>query len=116
MCFKSYLEKRQQQVQCSGALSERKVISYGVPQGYNLGPLVFILYINDLTNVSQLLNFVLFADDTAVLYEHGSMEELQKVVNRELKKLSEWFKTNRLSLNVAKSCYIPFHTSKKNLP
>src|SRR6218665_2206232 len=116
MCFKSYLEKRQQQVQCSGVLSERKVISYGVPLGSNLGPPLFILYINNLTNVSQLQNVVLFADDTTVLYEHGSMEELQKVVNSELKKLSKWFKTNRLSLNVAYSCYILFHTSKKKLP
>jgi len=63
------------------------LISYGVPQGSNPDSLLFLLYINDFTKVSQLLNFVLFADDTTVFYEHDSMEEVEEVVNKELKNL-----------------------------
>jgi len=50
-----------------------------------------------------------------VLYEHESMEDLEQVVNKELKNLEDWFKTNRLSLNIAKSCYIPFHSLQRKI-
>lgn len=90
------------------------IANYLAPQRSNPGPLLFIFYNNDLTNVSEFLNFVIIADGTTALpvYENKSTEELQKLLNSELKKLSGWFKTNRLSLNISKSCYVPFHTSK----
>ena len=64
-------------------------ISCGVPQGSVLGPLLFLLYINDLPNISSKLKFYLFADDTNIYYESTDLEELEKTVNWELKLLSQ---------------------------
>ena len=64
--FKSYLSNRQQFVSFNGHLSDKKLISCGVPQGSVLGPLLFLIYINDLPNISKVLNFDLFADDTNI--------------------------------------------------
>src|SRR6218665_2497169 len=75
--------------------------------------LLFILYINDLTNVSQILKLVLFADETIVFLRHNSLAELENQANCELAKLAEWFKTNKLYLNVSKTYYMSFTTSKK---
>src|SRR6218665_2585751 len=86
---------------------------YGVPQLSNLGLLLFLLYINDLTNVSQVLKLVLFADDSTAFLEHCSLAELEIQANSELQKLAEWFKANKLSLNVSKTCYMSFTSSKK---
>src|SRR6218665_871045 len=114
--FKSYftyLKSIYQRVRCNGVLSGCRLISYGVPQGSNLGPLLFILYINNLTNVSQILKLVLFADDATIFLEHNSLAELDNQANCQLAKLAEWFKANKLSLNVSKTCYMSFTASKK---
>jgi len=113
--FKNYLSERYQQVQCNGTLSQLKLVKYGVHQGSNLGPLLFLLYINDLPNATDNLKLILFADDTNVFCSHSSWTELKDMVNVELNKIAEWFKSNRLSLNVKKSCFISFHSSKSNL-
>ena len=70
----------------------------GVPQGSILGPLFFILYVNDLNNAS-LLDAILFADDTNLFISHNDPVYLINTLNRELNKLSTWFAANRLSLN-----------------
>src|SRR6218665_1705724 len=82
--FKSYLSSRCQLVLCNGAMSPIKFIRHGVPQGSILGPLLFLLFINDLPNASRLLNFLLFADDTSILASHKSYDELFSMVNLEL--------------------------------
>src|SRR6218665_1855702 len=77
-------------------------VNCGVPQGSNLGPLLFILYINDLANISPTLYFILFADDTNVFYSHASWGELVRIINEELLKINDWFLANKLSLNLDK--------------
>jgi len=80
-----------------------------VPQGSILGPLLFLVYINDITNTSEFLKFILFADDTNLFYSAKTVVELESVLNDELKLLSVWFKANKLSLNTEKTSYIIFN-------
>ena len=84
-------------------------ITCGVPQGSVLGPLLFLLYINDLPNISKVLNFYLFADDTNIYCEANTLQELQFTINRELKELRTWLIVNRLSLNIDKTNFVIFH-------
>ena len=69
--------------------------------------MLFLLYINDLPNVSTVLNFIIFADD--------SLTDLVETINGELSKLADWFKANRLSLNVKKSCFMAFRACNKRI-
>ena len=74
-------------------------VTCGVPQGSILGPLLFIIYINDLVNVSSIGNMILFADDTNLIYENCNLTELISIVNTDLEKITDWFRINELSLN-----------------
>src|SRR5688572_1039268 len=114
--FKSYLDNRMQLVSCNGIKSPLKLIEYGVPQGSILGPLLFILYINDLPNVSSDLFFILFADDTNIFNSHSSIETLINHTNSELCKVADWFQLNKLTLNLDKTNFILFRAYKKSLP
>ena len=81
----------------------------GVPQGSILGPLLFLMYINDLPNASKVLDPIMFADDTNLFYSHYDIKTLFNTVNEELKKLVIWFTSNKLSLNIKKTKYTFFH-------
>ena len=85
-------------MQYDDAISEYKEIVCGAPQGSILGPKLFILYINEICNISELMKFVLFADDTNILCKHDNYLSLCDLVNMELIKLSKWFSVNKLSL------------------
>ena len=94
--------------------SDTRIIKYGVPQGSILGPLLFILYVNDIMNVSQLVNFILYADDTNMFVSDNDLTSLIVKANDELSKLSLCFRVNRLSLNVKATNFILFRTKNKN--
>ena len=111
--FRSYLTNRKQHVSLNGVCSESKYITCGVPQGSCLGPLLFLVYINDLPNISEVLNFYLFADDTNIYYEAVTVKKLEAVINSELRKLDTWLIVNRLSLNIAKTKFLVFHPYNK---
>ena len=111
--FNSYLTDHKQYVSFNGQSSEQLLNNCGVPQGSVLGPLLFLIYINDLPNISKILNFYLFADDTNIYYVSTSLHELEQTINRELKKLYLWLNVNRLSLNIDKTDFIIFHLYNK---
>ena len=87
--FKSYLSEREQYVSINGSNSGLLKISCVVPQGSVLGPLLFLLYINDLPNVSKMRKFFLFADDTNIYYESENLNKLVKIVNTELRSVKK---------------------------
>ena len=113
--FKSYLSNRQQFVQIHKTKSDIKPVVCGIPQGSILGPLLFILYINDLAEVSDTLHTILFADDTTVTIEGKNEAELINILNTELQKLNCWLKANKLTINVSKSHFMVFHRGKRKL-
>ena len=86
----SYLSNRKQFVQYDSVCSAHSVISCGVPQGSILGPLLFLIYINDLCNVSKVLDFILFADDTNIFFSHRNEDYLQNTLNVELDNVTNW--------------------------
>ena len=107
--FKSYISNRKQYVFLNGESSKLKEVSCGVPQGSVLGPLLFLLYINDLPNISKNFDFYLFADDTNIYCEANTLDELEFTINKELKELRSWLIVNRLSLNINKTNFVIFH-------
>ena len=110
--FESYLTDRKQYVFFNGVSSEVLGITCGVPQGSVLGPLLFLIYINDLPNISDKLQFFLFADDTNIYFDSENLALIERVVNEELKKLSLWLNVNRLALNVGKTNFVIFRANK----
>ena len=110
----SYLTYRKQYVQIKGTKSSLERIICGVPQGSILGPTLFNLYLNDICNVSSILEFTLFADDTNIIYSHDSTTSLCNTLNTELEKLNAWFNLNKLSINLQKTNYITFSTNNSD--
>ncbi len=109
--FKSYLSNRKQFVYVNGSFSSEIEITIGVPQGSVLGPLLFLLYINDLPQVSKLFS-LLFADDTTLLAAHNNLDYLINFVNVEFKKITDYFRKNRLSLHPDKTKFVVFSQSR----
>lgn len=110
--IKSYLTNRQQYVSYNDTDSDFKNVVCGIPQGSILGPLLFLLYINDLSNISSKLKFILFADDTNIFYTDNDIANVFTTLNKELEHLNTWFKLNKLSLNVDKTNFMIFKSNK----
>ena len=106
--LKSYLGGRSQYVCYGGYESERGPVVCGVPQGSVLGPLFFLIYVNDMIRASQELEFVLFADDTNIFASSKEVGDLFKKVNAGMEELSKWFRCNKLTLNLKKTEYVYF--------
>ena len=111
--FKSYFSCCWQFIHFNQACSPMQTIKCGVPQGSILGPLLFILYINDLPNASELTDPLLFADDTSIFYSHSNPNCLESVLNDELQNIDIWLKCNRLSVNIEKTHYVIFKPRQK---
>ena len=101
--LESYLSNRNKKCQINGYLSSKKMIKCGIPQGSILGPLFFLLYINDLPQCLSKTKPRLFADDTNLTASGDSIPHLETAVNSDLENLRKWFTANRLTLNVAKT-------------
>ena len=111
--FKSYLSARKQFVSIKEKSSPLLDISLGVPQGSILGPLLFLIYINDLPLASEFLT-LLFADDTTLLFSHDNIDILTATANREFQKVCEFFRANKLVLHPDKTKFIIFSRSNIN--
>jgi hypothetical protein len=111
--FGSYLSNRKQFVEIKDCRSALMQISCGVPQGSILGPLLFIIYINDLVSAIQDCDVIMFADDTNLFFTSKNLIDLEISVNKQLLNICSWFNLNKLSLNVKKTNYILFGQRKR---
>ena len=111
--FESYLSNREQYVTYNGISSSKQGIKCGVPPGSILGPLLFFIYINDLSLVCKHTSAILFADDTNLFTSGKDLKSLESTTNSELSHISLWLKVNKLSLNIKTTHYMIFWRRKK---
>ena len=112
--FESYLSERFQSVTIGGVSSSRLPITCGVPQGSILGPLLFLIYINDMRSSVKSSTVFHFADDTNLLCSAFSLKKLRKLLNKDLASLYEWLCANRLSINAGKTEFLVFRPPRHN--
>jgi hypothetical protein len=110
--FKNYLSHRKQYVVVNKMSSSTSCVRCGVPQGSILGPILFLIYVNDLNYASSKLENIMFADDTNLFLTGNSINEVERQLNEELLTIAEWFQSNRLSLNITKTSYMIFSNIK----
>ena len=111
--FHSFLSNRIQSVSIAGSRSNLRRIPHGVPQGSVLGPLLFLLYINDISNAIPYAELNLFADDTLLFDNDFSLKSLSKRANIDLKLLTHWLNANKISLNRSKTELMIFKPKRK---
>ena len=104
-----------QHISIGGVKSDKISIKCGVPQGSVLGPLLFLLYINDFSNCSKILDIHLFDDDSNLFLSDKNLINIERVINCELVKVKDWLNANKLTLNVSKSNFVIFHSHKKKV-
>ncbi len=115
----NYLSNRKQYVEIDGSVSEMLDLTTGVPQVSILGPLLFIIYMNDIAHVSKMFDFIIYADDTTlstiieIVVRCTTDLTISEILNNELSMVNNWLKVNKLSLNIKKSKYMIFQTKKE---
>ena len=114
-CFKSYFSDRKQFFSSNGSDSDLMPVDCGVPQGSVLGPLLFLIYTNDLHKAIQYCKVHHFADDTNLFHTSHSVKDLNKLVNGDMKHLNNWLSANEIYLNVEKSELVTFKSPRKVL-
>jgi hypothetical protein len=112
--FQSYLNERKHYIQYKSHSSSTSSVVCGVPQGSVLGPLHFIIYTNDLPNCLKYSKCILFADDTTVYLSSFNLPKLYDSLNYDLNNLTDWFRANKLSLNIGKTMYLLFRKKYDN--
>ena len=121
--FKSYLTNRKQYVQFKDSLSSYSMIKTGVPQGSILGPLLFIIYMNDIAQITDKFYFTIYADDTTLIApictfsinDKNDFDMISHNINAELKIITDWLALNKLSLNAKKTKMMVFHYHQKKI-
>ena len=113
--FMNYLSNLYQFVSINNTSSSFLRMECGVPQGSILGPTFFLLCINDLPRVCTKLKFLLYADDTYILYENSDTKAIAKIINMEMPRNMEWLKSNKLHIDVNKSVAMLFHTRQRRV-
>ena len=111
----SYLNDRKQYVALNNKASSTLNMTYGVPQGSILGPLLFIIYINDIPNINNTIQFIMYADDANILITGKNMIEIEQTFNTLLKQLEIWIDVNGLALNLKKTNFMIFSSNKKDV-
>ncbi|CAL4165536.1 unnamed protein product, partial [Meganyctiphanes norvegica] len=110
----SFLENREYFVNVNGLNSSTSTVNIGVPQGSTLGPLLFLLYINDMRHCSTLLKFIQFADDTTILMRYKDFQQLKIALKNETEKVIEWLISNKLIINLSKTHSMLFTLKRGN--
>lgn len=115
--FSSYLSDRSQRVRVMGCLGDEGLVTHGVPQGSALGPLLFIIYVNDLLNLKMGGRVYSFADDTAIVYKAPTKESILDTINADMSVLKNWFWSHHLFLNLKKTKFMSFsHKTPLSMP
>ena len=112
--FKSYLSDRKQCIDLEGTISDWEDVQLGVPQGSILGPILFLIYINDVNNSDSEATFTKFADDTTVLISGNSIREATDKMNKSMINIDNWFSQNKLNLNPSKTRYMIFNPDRND--
>lgn len=108
--FESYLDGRTQYVSVDGADSNTCDVTHGVPQGSNLGPLLFLIFLNDFPNCSDFFQFTLFADDSTIshTFDRDRIADIHEDINSQLESVHNWLRVNKIHLNVGKTKHMMF--------